>query len=161
MNEQQLKEYLVKLAQEYGSKWNEYEDSVREQSEAEMAAMPEFADAEEQFAWFKENKPTDWHEELSKWVGPLFDRYCTDKKRVYGGKNVRSFGFPAKFNGIGSPVETSVDLKNKNRAEVYFKTKTAFQDEYLFVLLRKAGQWKIDSYKGRRFGDEKWDNRIL
>ena len=48
----------------------------------------------------------------------MFDEYCTDKKRVYGGKNIRSFGFPVKFHGIENPTETDVILKNKNRAEV-------------------------------------------
>lgn len=66
-----------------------------------------------------------------------------------------------KFNGVEDSVETSVELKNKNRAEVYIKTKTNFDDEYLFVLLRKADEWKIDSYKNKRYRSEKWQNKLL
>ncbi|EAH0358306.1 hypothetical protein D3H00_13905, partial [Listeria monocytogenes] len=46
-------------------------------------------------------------------------------------------------------------------AEVYIKTKTNFDDEYLFVLLRKADEWKIDSYKNKRYRSEKWQNKLL
>lgn len=161
MDEQALKEQLIETAQAFGSKWNEHEAYVLAQSKAQKEARPQFASDEEKFAWLKANPQTDWFEEFSKLVTPLFDAYCTDKQRVYGGKNPGTFGFPQKFNGIETPVDTSVAFKNKNRAEVYFKTETKFKDEYLFVMLRKANQWRIDSYKGRRYGSEKWDNKIL
>jgi hypothetical protein len=80
---------------------------------------------------------------------------------VYGGKNTHSFGWPVNFNGMDNPIETDVVFKNKNRAEIYFKTETKFNDEYLFIVLKKNNEWRIDSYKGRRYGEEKWDNKIL
>lgn len=36
------------------------------------------------------------------------------------------------------------------------KTNTHFEDEYLFIVLKKADEWRIDSYKNRRYGNEKW-----
>ncbi|MFV0594124.1 NTF2 fold immunity protein [Shewanella sp.] len=87
---------------------------------------------------------------------PLFDGFCTDKPRVYGGKVRNCFGFPSKFNGCDHPLELQVSFKNKNRAEIYIKTNTPFEDEYLFIVLKKADEWRIDSYKNRRYGNEKW-----
>ena len=161
MEELELKNSLIKMVQVYGTTWNEHETYVLTQSKAQKEARPTFDNDTDKFAWLKENPQVDWFDEFSKLVAPLFDKYVTEKKRVYGGRVQRSFGFPSQFNGIENPIETSVELKNKNRAEVYFKTETKFKDEYLFVLLRKSNEWRIDSYKGRRYGGEKWDNKIL
>ena len=152
---------LIKKVQEFGTKWNEYENYVLTQSDIQKKSRPTFENNEEKFAWLKENPQTNWFDEFSKLIAPLFDTYCTDKKRVYGGKEHRSIGFPSKYDGIENSVATSIEFKNKNRVEIYFRTETKFKDEYLFVLLRKADEWKIDSYKGRRYGKEKWDNQIL
>lgn len=161
MNEQELQIHLIQLVHEYGAKRNRIEAAIRERHQAEETAIPSFNTDEDRIAWQKEHPPIDWFAEFRRQLEPVFDFYCTNKKRVYGGKNISSFGFPVKFNGIEHPVETGVEFKNKNRAEVYIQTATNFQDEYLFVVLRKAGQWKIDSYKYRRYGVEKWDNGIL
>ena len=161
MEKRELKESLLEMVQTFGTKWNEHEDYVRTQSALQDKACPTFENDAEKFAWLKANPQTNWFEELRKLISPLFDAYCTDKNRVYGGKNVRRISFPTRYNGIENPVETGVELKNKNRAEVYIKTETKFKDEYLFIVLCKAEQWRIDSYKGRRYGDEKWDNQIL
>jgi len=161
MNEQELKQHLLNIVQEFASKRNEAENYVREHDKLQDASRPTFKTDEEKWKWFKENPQTNWFDEFSKLLSPLIDIYCTDKRRVYGGKNGYSFGFPVQYNGIENPVETSVEIKNKNRAEVYIKTDTNFKDEYLFVLLRKKDEWKIDNYKGRRYGNTKWDNKIL
>ena len=162
MDELELKNFLIKMVQVYGTTWNEHETYVRTQSDAQEEEMKaKFANDVDKFAWQKVKPPVDWFDEFTKLLAPLFDKYVTEKKRVYGGSVRRSFGFPSKFNGIENPIETNVELKNKNRAEVYFKTETKFKDEYLFVLLRKSDEWRIDSYKGRRYGNEKWDNQIL
>lgn len=161
MNEEQLKKELIAKVQEFAIKRDKIENYVREQSELQDASLPKFATDEEKWKWLKENPQTNWFREFEKELAPIFDEYCTDKNRVYGGKNVYCFGFPTKFDGIENYIDASVELKNKNRAEVYFKTESDFEDEYLFVVLRKNDTWKIDSYKNRCYGDEKWDNKIL
>ncbi|GHT22415.1 hypothetical protein FACS189430_04160 [Bacteroidia bacterium] len=160
-SESEHKETLIQFVQEYATKRNEIEDYVREQSKKQDESRPVFTNNEEKWAWLKANPQTNWFEKFSELLAPIFDTHCTDKNRVYGGKNTHSFGFPVKFNGIDKPIETDVIFKNKNRAEVYFKTETKFTDEYLFIVLRKNNEWRIDSYKGRRYGNEKWDNKIL
>ena len=161
MEELELKNSLIEMVQVYGTTWNEHETYVRTQSEAQDELRPMFDNDVDKFAWLKENPQINWFDEFRKLLTPLFDKYVTEKKRVYGGRNVGSFGFPSKFNGIENPIEASVEFKNKNRAEVYFKTETKFKDEYIFVLLRKFDEWRIDSYKGCRYGNGKWDNKIL
>jgi hypothetical protein len=160
MTEQELKNYLINFVQEFATKRNTYEKYVREQDEAQ-GPFPYFDSDAERLTWLKEHPQIDWFDEFRKLLEPLYETYVTNKQRVYGGPKGYSFGFPPKFDGIENPVEANVELKNKNRAEVYFKTETDFEDEYLFVMLRKADEWKIDSYKVRMYGEEKWDNKIL
>ena len=92
----------------------------------------------------------------------VFEAYCTDKKRVYGG-NPRSFGCPPEYSGIESAYEIKVEFKNERKAEVIFKTETKeFGDTgYLFVVVKKKNGWKIDSYKRWSNWKKKWVNGIL
>ncbi len=140
MNEEELKEHLQNMVLEYASKINELQNRC-------MKLEHEEPDANHFPAYKKE-------------YFPLFEKYCTDKKRLSGGK-AGSFSFPPKYDGIEEAVEKSVELKHKSRAEVYFKTQNYFKSEYLFVVLKKGGEWKIDNYKERRYGKEKWENGIL
>lgn len=157
MDEQVLKEHLIYIVMQYGKRWNEIENSIYELHEQEEAELKlKFPGNDYYYA-----KRTNWFNKFSDLTAPLFDEFCTDKKRVYGGKKIKSFGFPVKFNGIEKPSDISVVLKNKNRAEVYIKTGTNFSDEYLFILLKKSDLWKIDNYKNKRYGNEKWEAKIL
>lgn len=90
----------------------------------------------------------------------IFDKYVTEKKRVYGGKG-DCYGDPTKYDGIETATETLVTFKTKSKAEVYFKTENDFDAEYLFILLNQKGEWKIDSYKEKWYNAEKWTNRLL
>lgn len=157
MDEISLKSYLALRVSEFGASWNSTERDIyaRHQQEDETLRQTHPGDEYHYVAG------TDWFERFGERIEPLFDHYCTDKRRVYGGKGPRSFGFPSKFNGIENPTDISVEIKTKSRAEVFVKTQTSFQDEYLFVMLKKAGEWRIDSYKSRRYGGESWDSRIL
>ncbi len=157
MDERELKDRLIALVQSYGSQWNKCEAFIYDEYEKEDRDIKQKYPGDQ----YHYAPRTDWHARMSETIAPLFDEYCTDKRRVYGGKKVVSFGFPIKFNGIEDAIETSVELKNKNRAEIYFKTKTHLDDEYKFILLQKEGKWKIDSYKNRRYGNEKWSNELL
>lgn len=142
-SEEELKKYLLSMALYYGSKMNEIENYIYKSS--------------------KENKGKqgfDSFGEFRKLYLPVFEAFASDKKRVYGGQ-ANSFGFPSKYDGIENSTETFVTPKNKNRAEVYFKTNNNFEAEYLFVLVRKNNLWKIDNIKDRWYGNEKWSSTIM
>ncbi|EGF3617473.1 hypothetical protein ICW77_001658 [Listeria monocytogenes] len=157
MIEKEQKNYLLEKVEAYCQKWNAFEADIFEQQGKEEAELrKEFPGVDFHYA-----KRTDWFKNFASLITPLFDEYCTDKHRAYVDVKQHSFGFPVKFNGVEDSVETNVELKNKNRAEVYIKTKTNFDDEYLFVLLRKADEWKIASYKNKRYRSEKWQNKLL
>ncbi|MCL1088572.1 RhsIA family immunity protein [Shewanella profunda] len=157
MDDLELKEYLTQRILSFCDRWNVIENNIRTQHDAEEDTLKrEFPEQEYHYA-----KRTDWFAILSERISPLFDEFCTEKRRVYGGKVRKSFGYPSKFNGCGEPLEVHVELKIKSRAEIYIKTNTSFDDEYLFVALKKSGDWLIDSYKKRRYGNEKWDLQIL
>jgi hypothetical protein len=113
MNEKELETHLVKMVKEFASKRNDAENHVRGQYEAQRKAQRAFNSDEERFTWQKNNPQINWFDEFSKLLSPLFDTYCTSKKRVYGGTHGYSFGFPVKFNGIENPVSTGIELKTK------------------------------------------------
>ena len=140
LNEQSTGQQLINLVLEYATAMNAIERDIYAQSEAE----PE----------------EDFFPAFDVRYRPVFEAYTSKKRRVYGGKAV-TFGQPVKFDGIETAIESTVTLKNKSRAEVYFKTVNTFKAEYLFVLLKEAGEWKIDNAKHRWYGDEKWNPKIL
>lgn len=154
--EEILQREMIQIVQSFCTKWNAFESDICKQHEAEEERLEKENPDTYHYA-----PRTNWFEKFAAFVVPLIEDYCTDKKRVYGGKNIYSFGYPSKYAGVEDPVAISAEIKNKNRAEVYIKTNTHFTDEYLFVLLRKANAWKIDSYKNRRYGGSKWNNAIL
>lgn len=136
----ELENHLIQLTLDYGSQMNELEKDICEKDEKDPT--------------------TNYFDEYKKRYKPIFESYCTDKKRVYGGQ-ANSFGIPTKYDGIEDAIEKSVLLKNKNRAEVYFKTNNDFKAEYLFVVLRKNDVWKIDSVKYRFYDKGNWKTQIL
>jgi len=139
-DEQELHDYLISIPLVYGILMNEIESDIHQKS--------------------GKDKSIDYFPEFKKRYLPVFEAFCSDKKRVYGGQ-ANSYGFPSKFDGIEKAIEKKVELKNKNRAEVYFKTENNFEAEYLFVLVRKNGTWRIDNAKDRWYGNEKWSSMIL
>ncbi|CAI3952290.1 NTF2 fold immunity protein [Commensalibacter communis] len=152
-----LQDKILSMVIDFASQWNVIETDIRNQMDAEEAIILQKNDG----VYDHYAPRTDWFSLLNEQISPLIDHFCTEKPRIYGGKTQRSFGFPSKFNGIETAEKTAVEIKSKSRIEVYFKTTTMFDDEYLFVVLKKAGEWKIDGYKNRRYHKEKWDNQIL
>lgn len=140
-NESELKSYLVSLVLGYASTMNRIETEIFLKQEAGGIST------------------SDLFEEYEQKYLPVFTAYCSDKKRVYGGR-AGSFGCPTKFDGIEKYIEANVVFKNSNRAEVYFKTENDFDAKYLFVLVRKKGLWRIDNAKERWFNGS-WRNIIL
>lgn len=140
-SESDLKSYLVSLVLEYASTMNRIEMETFLKQEA------------------GKTKSSDLFEEYKQKYLPVFTAYCTDKKRAYGGQ-AGSFGCPTKYDGIEKYTEDNVVFKSSNRAEVYLKTDNDFKSEYLFVMVRKKGLWRIDSAKERWFNSS-WRNIIL
>lgn len=143
-SEQDLKNYLKALVLEYAGTMNRIEMETFLKSES------------------KEDSTSDLFEEYKAKYLPVFTAYCSDRKRVYGGK-ASAFGCPTQFDGIEEHVESDVVLKNANRAEVYFKTTNYQEAEYLFVVVRKKGLWRIDSAKERTYKGlyRPWHSMIL
>jgi len=139
-SEDELKIYLRDFVLDYTSQMNIIENDIIKKAKAEPK--------------------TDFFPELRQRYLPVFEAFCSDKKRSYGGR-ANSYGSPTNFDGIENFVKYSVELKNKNRAEIYFETRSSFDTEYLFVLVRKNSVWRIDNYKCRWFKNEKWKSGIL
>ncbi len=140
MEEKELKEYLEQMVLEYSTQMNELELKYSELDE--------------------KNTNIDYFLAYKKEYFPIFEKYCTNKKRAYGGRG-DNFGSPAQYDGIENSVESKVEIKTKSRAEVYFKTNNNFKAEYLFVVLKKSGEWKIDNVKYKWYEKEKWDTMHL
>ncbi|WP_160716892.1 NTF2 fold immunity protein [Chitinophaga solisilvae] len=91
---------------------------------------------------------------------PVFQQFTTDKRRVYGGQ-ATSFGWPPKYDGITQETTGKAEIKSKSKAEVYFQTNNRCSAEYLFVLHRKADEWRIDNVKYKWFYNGKWSSLIM
>ena len=135
-----MEKHLADLVLEFASKMNAIEREIVELDE--------------------KNPDEDYFDEYERKYLAIFREYCTDKKRTYGG-NADSYGSPSKYDGIENFIEQKTTIKNKNRAEVYYKTNNDFEAEYLFVVLRKNGIWKIDNAKYKWYGNEKWQSMII
>ncbi len=140
MEEKELKEYLEQMVLEYASQMNELELKYIEID--------------------GRNPDMDIISAYRKEYFPIFEKYCTDKERICGGKG-SGFGSPPRYDSIENPVESNVEVKTESSAEVYFKTNNRFKAEYLFVVLKESGEWKIDAAKYKRYEKEKWDTLCL
>ena len=140
MSEPVTAQHLIGIALEYATAMNAIERDIAAQSAA--------------------NREEDFFPAFEARYRPVFEAYTTSKRRVWGGQ-ADVYGTPSKFDGIETATESTATLKNKNRAEVYFKTDNVFKAEYLFVLLQEAGEWKIDNAKYRWYNAAKWSPLIL
>lgn len=136
-DEAELKTYLTALAKEYACRSNQLENRIEQR-----------------------NSKDSYFNEFAYYYHPLLADFCTDKKRVYGG-GAHSYGCPAKFHGVENAARQSAELKTSSRAEVAFQTSDDADQDFLFVLLKKGGVWRIDSYKRRFKGNSKWENALL
>lgn len=133
---------VIQIAKAYAIKMNEIENHISELQNSNTSGRTDF------FAEFK----ALYH--------PVFQQYATSKKRVYGGQ-AESYGQPAKYDGIVAATIGQVNLKSASKAEVHFKTDNPFKAEYLFVLHKEGGDWKIDNVKYKWFNNEKWNPLIM
>ncbi|MBK9579444.1 MAG: hypothetical protein IPO40_20425 [Fibrobacteres bacterium] len=139
---QALETHLIQIVKEFAIKMNELEIRIFETKDNHRA------------------NGVDIFEEFRKEYNPIFLRYATGKKRVYGGK-ANSFGKPTRYDGIMVETDGQATLKSKTKAEVYFKTKNSFAAEYLFVLQKEDDEWRIDNVKHKRYNNEKWNKHIM
>ena len=139
-NDEILKQYISSLVLEYASIMNKIE--------AEICQKEEIGPQKDYFSEYKE-----------KYI-PIFNKYCSDKKRIYGGQ-ATSYGTPTKFDGIENYIESRIEIKNKNRIEAYYKTNNGFDAEYLFIVFKKNNLCRIDNAKKRWYGKEEWRAIIL
>ena len=139
MDEKELKQYLSALVLEFATKMNEIETYIYLKSEED------------------EDDEKDWFEEFNKRYQPVFEAYCTDKKRVYGG-NPRSFGCPPEYSGIESAYEQKLSLKMSLKKNLYLRQKlNNLVIQAFFLLLSKiktAGKLTVikDGVTGRKSG---------
>ena len=91
---------------------------------------------------------------LDSYYYETLKKYCTIKERKYGG-HPTSGGKPPRYVGVEEETIQSVNQLNKNRIEVVVKSSYFGGKLYMFVVLRKGGEWRIDSLK--RYGIEKWE----
>lgn len=137
-----LEGYLIQIARTYAVKMNEIESRIFELAEADIESGK------------------DYFDEYKKKYQPVFQQYATSKKRAYGGR-ADSYGRPTRYDGITEMIPGHATLKTKSRAEVYFETFNDFEAEYLFVLLKEDGEWKIDNVKYKWYRNPKWGALIM
>ena len=101
--------------------------------------------------------------------------YVTDRKRTYGGQ-VAGAGWPPRYSpdfvllSVEAPT-TSRRLMHTRHVNCRWRQRqgrppqprspNGYMWECLYVVLKKHGQWRVDSVKTRVFGTEKWEVGIL
>ncbi len=78
----------------------------------------------------------------------IFSRYCTPKTRVYGHPENISIGGPPEYEA-DPDQEPVTSIQAPSRQRIVIETKQKFFVNYRcqYVLLKKDGQWRIDSKK--------------
>ena len=77
----------------------------------------------------------------------IFARSCTNKKRAYS--EVAGYSVPPEYNPRTEKIQ-AVEAKSRSRIEILTRRRGA--ERRLYVLLRKAGEWRIDSVKSTSGG---------
>jgi hypothetical protein len=81
-------------------------------------------------------------------MNAVYDRFCTQKDRPYGRNG--SYRTPPEYDPDAEYLIES-KLVNQRRAEIITRNDDEGV-EYLYVLLRKAGSWRVDSKQYRLVG---------
>lgn len=99
----------------------------------------------------------EFPEELEARYDEIIQAYCTHKKRAYVDGCI-SFGEPPAYVNVHPDTIEQVEYKTKSRAHV----ETSYVDKkaYLFVVLKKSGEWRIDSVKWKIFSSD-WENTLI
>jgi len=87
-------------------------------------------------------------ERLDVRYASTFADHCTVRERKYGGPH--SWGRPTKYAGISAATLVDTQRPRPGRIEV---TATKAFGAYVFIVLKKQGDWKIDSLKVQYDGE--------
>ena len=125
-----------------------------EEIEAAKKVLTEFFKAMNQWE-------SEWHIQFSEdrdaAARKIFDDFCTNKKRAYGGPDNRPCGDPLAYDP-DHEVIVNVELAARRRIVIETKRSKGFEGRYQYVLLKKGGRWLLDSKKRFTAG---WENDIL
>jgi len=93
----------------------------------------------------------------------ILGKYLTVRDRAYGGR-MGSTGWPPNYNP--AHLLLSVEAPSANRRVMVTRHRDpasvdASTRERRYVLVRKDGQWRVDSLKERYFGQDNWKTAIL
>lgn len=86
----------------------------------------------------------------------IFNKYCTKKERKEGLPNVISYPI---IDGRDKPIEEdilSIEESSENKAIVTVQKKDSLQSKLQYLLIKKKGNWYIDSKKRYSNWKKKW-----
>jgi hypothetical protein len=111
-----------------------------------------------------ENKELTFEEKYEKQKEKcqiIFEKYCPPKERKYGRPNCISSGSEGSFIYDGN-IEKIIKMKQEkeNRILVYTNGDDVVE-QYMYVILKKNGDWLIDSKKIKFIDEEKFENTYL
>ncbi len=98
-------------------------------------------------------------EELDAQYYLHFQEHCTPRKRAYGG-HPTSFCEGGAYAGITEATLTELSHPQPRRIEISCAGGSFPNQQYKFILFKKAGKWLIDNAFSRIGGDD-WDRAYL
>lgn len=92
----------------------------------------------------------------------IFNKYCTDKERKQGSPNTISYGVEGSYI-YDKDDEKIIDIEEKssNKVIVFTKRTKPLKKDLQYVILKKFGNWLIDSKKRFSTHKGKWENISL
>tara|TARA_B100000686_G_C16096230_1_gene621000 strand:+ start:44 stop:337 length:294 start_codon:yes stop_codon:yes gene_type:complete len=89
-----------------------------------------------------------------------FEKYCTDRKRSYGGFP-SSWAKGGSYAGVSAESVVEVSQPKPKRIEVICKGGIFPDMQFKFVLFKKSSGWLIDNAYARTGETGKWDRHYL
>lgn len=95
-------------------------------------------------------------ENLLKEYYPIFEKYCTQRERKYGGQ---PYSFGNRYMGIDEESILEVNIVNPKTIEVICQEKGRRDTKYKFVLFKRSEEWLIDNAYWE--DNNKWERHHL
>ena len=105
----------------------------------EREALRALPNPEDDAAWRRY-----WEQINASWR-PIFDKYCTPRKRVYGQRRY-SVGTPTQYQPRAERI-LEVSYKSPYRVVISTERTKGFEGIYQYVLVRRGGRWLVDNRK--------------
>ena len=77
----------------------------------------------------------------------IFSEYCTERKRQNGRPNTISYGEEGSFEYDPKEERIITASESENKVLITTKRERPMQEEFIYTLLRKGGNWLLDSKK--------------